>query len=428
MSHHIIYCLKQKEHKRVKIGSTTNIQQRIEKLEKHWGKFDSNSEVHYLDINSLNGKSLSLDNIEKTIQRFLKLKNQYIEFGKEHSTKDGKTEFFILDEILLKDIFSMFREEIVKTTFVSELKALQTKRKILPISKYLIKKKENEDNLKSDEQKSFRFFDSGPLTTNDSGEYKVFIENNRKFINLIEKTISPTFIEYSLINDYKRKVFYLTIIAKDKKLRKQNFTNFTNNLSEVTRFSEKNKYSTFCGSYTTEYLDNAEILRLPFYYSNYGKAKIKYIKLVIYTLIAVLKIKELRKVKFISHDKEEILERYRDKQLWRDYYNNNNDFYLEYSRNGKMGKWEISFNDIVEVLYRSEQLDILLTNGKKINLTHEWYYNDISRQWHKYCFDSHKQAMNLFNNKKILSNKCFIFFSKISNIKYIKWICVDLKQ
>jgi hypothetical protein len=253
----IIYFLKQKQHGRVKVGSTQNIKARLKKLEKEWGKFDENSEFVYFNNESLKSNSLSLDNIEKTMQRILKSKNLYYEI---EDKKDGFTEFFYLDELEIKSTIELLGHLVEKNVFLMafRIKTTNTTHSKIKEKDYLLKVQkanqvymlEKENRRKKNNHSLGSFFED---EKKKNLNLKMLIIKS-KTIEKLQKIGAIDLSEYSNFSfcfDYRKGNVTFIFNHKDKK---NPMVCFSKNLFHVTSFTHGSA-AVFCscrGDSTTE--------------------------------------------------------------------------------------------------------------------------------------------------------------------------------
>jgi len=370
----------------MKIGSTRNIIKRVKKLEKDWGRFDENSEIFYLDTNILKETSLSLDNIEKTIQRILKSKKLYLEQDNMKG-KDGYTEFFILEELAIKEVMNIFQSQIefTKSLLNSSINIVeetyQTKKYFTDLQKFnrevMKEKKENFSisNLQTEKRNKF--------TTNKSlKELKI---ENKKYFDELEKYDLKDFGYYSFfyVYDYKNKKVIFNLFAnnkieagrRDNIIFKIGLILFIKNggMNIIHGGGVTNINCKVCKRHEILTCKHEVKTRIDFnisYNQNMGNNENTFVRYIIYFLIKLFK----RKLKLIPYesnwDKDDIMNKINIKKYRTEIFDNKNTFKLEYTKNKKDYQEYIKIDTIVEYMVASEYLEILFTNGKKIKLYH----------------------------------------------------------
>lgn len=378
--------MKQEKYNRMKIGSTRNIIKRVKKLEKDWGRFDENSEIFYLDTNILKETSLSLDNIEKTIQRILKSKKLYLEQDNMKG-KDGYTEFFILEELAIKEVMNIFQSQIefTKSLLNSSINIVeetyQTKKYFTDLQKFnrevMKEKKENFSisNLQTEKRNKF--------TTNKSlKELKI---ENKKYFDELEKYDLKDFGYYSFfyVYDYKNKKVIFNLFAnnkieagrRDNIIFKIGLILFIKNggMNIIHGGGVTNINCKVCKRHEILTCKHEVKTRIDFnisYNQNMGNNENTFVRYIIYFLIKLFK----RKLKLIPYesnwDKDDIMNKINIKKYRTEIFDNKNTFKLEYTKNKKDYQEYIKIDTIVEYMVASEYLEILFTNGKKIKLYH----------------------------------------------------------
>jgi len=419
----IIYFLKQKKHGRVKVGSTKNIVTRLKKLEKEWGEFDENSEFVYFNNESLKSNSLSLDNIEKTMQRILKSKNLYYEI---EDKKDGYTEFFHLDELEIKSTIELLGHLVEKNVFLMAFRIKTTnitygkikdKEYLLKVQKanqvYMLEK---ENRRKKNNHSLDSFFED-----EQNLNLKMLIIKS-KTIEKLQKIRAIDLSEYSNFSfcfDYGKGNVTFIFNHKDKK---KPMLNFCENLFHLTSFTHGSA-AVFCsslGDSTTEeiYSCNRDI-------NDKGKIY-SHEKYYIFKLVQMLKNK-LPLIPFSSKfTRLKIFEKYENKLYHKEIWDGKL-FKVKYIKNLKETEKYIYIYNIVEYCVESEFFEILLTSGEVIKLYYKVSFIEDGYGTYKHkgevgspCLTK-KEVSTFMRNKSFISSGDSSFLFYIMDINNIFW-------
>lgn len=442
----IIYFLKQKEKGHVKIGFTTNIKQRVSKLEKDWGQFDPDSELYYLDEEILKSDKLTIGGIEKTIHRILTIKG--FEKINEKENKDGETEFFVLDEYVLKEVVTIIDKSIDYKKSLSSIYKNTVSKNIKPNLLSIQKKVEDEIKLIRE------------LATEDNCTYQKEMESKDKYsldkfglsfseiksqnkFNLESKILDYKEINVISVNMFKsyhlkEYIFHIGLIGKDMLVN-----DFIKEIIfDGFRIHIKDKKTGHLGLNLAGYVDSLLDDKIEdgwnlYFRINYDREKANFGNKIHFIIRD--KVKEfLSYFKYSvklnnSQIRKDLIFDYEEKIYKKSIYSNNNLFLFEYLKKKKKEKKEIHFNEILSINLLPDGWIINFIDGSKFNLYHNKEFikdrfggfTEDSGMFGGMQVETKKQA-NYFNNRNrsiIKNNDFFIHIAKIKN-KHI-YYCKD---
>jgi len=210
-----IYILKQKRFNRVKVGFSRRIENRILKLERVWGKFDSDSVVCQINANTMRKLNITLTNIETYFHVELKLMGLFIE---DLDKADGYKEFFVYDNRIEEIIDIKGNQLIDKKQYITEL-TLKTKKQLIS-NENLFTLPENFRPIKDLTMNEMKFRDyilKLYVETLNNGEYNTSYheETKQEIVNI--EFIYKNFNEFNKFIERKtvRKLLKLNNSLKD---------------------------------------------------------------------------------------------------------------------------------------------------------------------------------------------------------------------
>ncbi len=417
----IVYFLKQEQYGRVKIGSTKNMETRLKNLEKEWGQFDENSELVYFNDEEFKSNSLSLNNIERTIQRILKSKNLHFEMSDK---KDGFTEFFHLDEMEIINSIKPLGHLVEKKVFLSAFRrknANKVKSKIKEKKYYLQIQEENQiymmnKRILEKEKKNSHLDHLFKREKNFNLKTIIKKSGTIKKLQEVDALDLREYRSFSFCYDYNDRKMTFVFNMKEKKEPKfsiyktiHHVTSIDGGWSAITRSAKSDMTieEIYLGFYRGGIID---------YHERYYMFK----------LIQIFK-KKLPLLPFHpKYSRLEMLKKHSNKLYYKKIWDGKF-FKIKYKKNSKEAEKHIDIHTIVEYCIEPDFFEILLTNGEMIKFYHEVNFIEDGYGTYKEERDigspclTKKEVSDYMRNKSFISSRDSDFLFHIMGINNIYW-------